>query len=352
MPLIPAEQLAARLAPGKLVSAILLHGADAYLRESYREQVIEATVEPAARPWAVQHYSAAEDDLGLIVSRARMMPMLAPRQVIVYTDLEAIEPPPESKKHDAVDDLREYLSSPAPFTVLILEAAKLDKRMRLAKLLEEAALVVAAELPEEPQERLRVATRLTLRLAARQEGAIDDDAAEELADLCNGDLAAVRTELAKLITYAGTDQRISRADVEALVVAEKKYSVWELADVLATGQLAPALQFLDQLLRDGEAPPALVGAMAWMFRKLLEAKDLAPGTYAGQAAGRLGMRREAAEMALQQARKISRRQLVSGLQALYEADSRLKAGTKDERAVMEFLVAQLAGSRESAARGA
>jgi len=352
MPAISAEQLAARLAQGKPIPAILLLGSDSYLRETCREQVIESVVERAARPWAVQHYSAAEDELDLIVSRARMMPMLAPRQVIVFTDLEAIEPPAESKREDAVEALRDYLSSPAPFTVLVLEAAKLDQRMRLAKLLAEVALVVSAELPDDPHERLRVATRLTKQLAAQQKGAIDDDAAEELADLCNGDLAAIRTEIAKLVTYAGTDRRICRADVEALVVAEKKYSVWELADVLATGQLERALKFLDKLLRDGEQPPALVGAMAWMFRKLLETQDLGRGASAGQVAGQLRMPLDSAKMALRQAQKIPRRQLVRGLRALYEADSRLKSGTKDERAVMEFLVSQLAGGREPAARGA
>jgi DNA polymerase-3 subunit delta len=352
MPVITADQLASRMAAGKSVSAVLLLGSDSFLREAYREQVIESVVVAAVRPWAVQHYSAAEDELGVIVSRARMMPMLAPRQVIVFTELEAIELPAESKKEDAVEMLRDYLASPAPFTVLILEAAKLDQRMRLAKVLAEAALVIAAELSEEPHERLREATRLAKQMAAQQKGSIDDDAAEELADLCNGDLAAIRSEIAKLVTYAGPDQRIRRVEVEALVVAEKRYSVWELADVLATGQLDRALKFLDKLIRDGEEPPALVGAVAWMFRKLLEAKDLGPGMYAGQAAGRLGMRREAAEMALSQARKIPRRRLVSGLKALYEADSRLKSGTKNERAVMEFLVAQLAGGREATVRGA
>jgi DNA polymerase III delta subunit len=43
--------------------------------------------------------------------------------------------------------------------------------------------------------------------------------------------------------------------------------------MLATGQRAKALAFLDSLLREGEAPPALVGGMAWMYRKLLEAKE-------------------------------------------------------------------------------
>ena len=348
MPAISAEQVVARLAQGKPVPAILLLGPDGYLRETCRQQIIEVVVEQAARPWAVEHFSAGEDELSHILSRARMMPMLAPRQVIVLTDLEAIEQQAESKREAAVAELGEYLVSPAPFTVLVLEAAVLDQRMRLAKLLAEQALVVAAELPREPQERLRVAARLTLQMATQQEAAMDADAAEELADLCNGDLAAVRTEIAKLATYAGPGQRIRRADVEALVVAEKKYSVWELADMLATRQLERALEFLDSLLREGEPAPALVGAMAWMYRKLLEAQGLGPGVSAGQAAGRLGMRRETAEMALRQAQKIPRRYLVSGLRALYEADSRLKSGTKNERAVMEFLLAQLVSGEDKA----
>ena len=353
MPPISSEQVVARLKAGKPVPAILLLGQDSFLRETCREQIIDVVVDQAARAWAVEHYSAAEDELETVVGRARMMPMLAPRQVIIFADLDAIaSPAAESKKEDPSDMLRDYLSSPAPFTVLIFEAATLDKRMRLTKLLTEVALVVDAELPEDPRERLRVASRLAKEMVAEQKGAIEDDAAEELADLCNCDLATIRSEIAKLVTYAGAGHKIQRADVDALVVAEKKYSVWELADVLATGQLGRALQFVDKLLRDGEQPPALVGAMAWMFRKLLEAQELGRGVNAGQAAGRLGMRRDAAEMALRQAQKIPRSQLVKGLRALYEADSRLKSGTKDDRAVMEFLIAQLAGGREALARGA
>jgi hypothetical protein len=47
---------------------------------------------------------------------------------------------------------------------------------------------------------------------------------------------------------------------------------------------------------------------------------------------------------LRQARKIPRRQLVNGLRSLYDADSRLKSGSDNDRAVMEFLVAGLTNS--------
>jgi len=156
------------------------------------------------------------------------------------------------------------------------------------------------------------------------------------------DLAAAHTEIAKLATYAGDRKRITLADVEALVVSARKYSVWELAEVLASREPARAMTFLGSLLREGEPPVQIVGAMAWMCRKLLEAQDLPANTSAGAAAGRLQMRRPMAEMALRQSRRIPRKKLLEGLAALYEADSRLKSSAPDAGAILEFLIARFA----------
>ena len=178
---------------------------------------------------------------------------------------------------------------------------------------------------------------------ARELGAtLEQDAAEELCDVLNGELAAIRTELQKLSAYAGDRRRITRADVDLLVISARKYEVWDLADMLAARQPAQALEFLDSLLREGEAAPALLGALAWMYRKLLEAQELPAGMAGQQAAGRLRMRPDAAGLAVRQSRKFPKEQLTTGLAALYEADSRLKSGGTNQRAVMEFLVTQLA----------
>ena len=118
--------------------------------------------------------------------------------------------------------------------------------------------------------------------------------------------------------------------------------------MLAARQQARALEFLDRLLREGEQAPALLGALAWMYRKLLEAQDIPAGAPGWQAASRLKMRPDKAELAVKQSRKFPKEQLTRGLAALYEADNRLKFGGSSQRAVMEFLVAQLA-SRGAAA---
>jgi DNA polymerase-3 subunit delta len=343
MSTISAEQMAVRLQKGKPVPAIVLIGTDRYLRDLCREQIVDATVDPASRDWAVARFSAEDDSVESILRHAQSLPMLAPRQAMIVSDLEAIEKKGEEKRETAIQDLERYLNDPAPFTVLILESAGLDQRMRLAKMLSEKALLVSAELPSDPEERLDAGTKIAMHMASELKTSIGREAAENLVELCNCDLAAVHCELEKLALYVAPGAMIQQADVEALVFSEKKYSVWELADVLASQDRLSAFKFLDKLLRDGEQPPALIGAMAWMFRKLIEAQDLSGHISAGQAAGKLKMRIATAELALRQARKIPRPRLVEGMRALYEADSRLKSGAKNDRAILEFLMARLVG---------
>jgi DNA polymerase III subunit delta len=344
MPTIPAESLIARLTKSKVAPPLLVLGRDVYLRQAFREQIIEACIDPATRGWAISRFSAADSEFPNALAQARTVPMLARRQLVIVTELESVEQMPERERDAEIQNLTDYFKDPAPFTVLILEANQLDQRMKFARMLSEQALVLAAELPEDPRERSRLAATLASQMARDRNSAIEDDAADALADLCNGDLGAIQSEIDKLATYAGAGKAIRRADVEALVIAEKKYTVWELADVLATRQRERAFRFLANVWQQGETAPALIGAMAWMCRKLIEAQQLSPQISAYQAADRLKMRPASAEAAIRHARKIPRRQLVEGLRALYDADSSVKGGSPDDRAVMEFVLARLLGS--------
>ncbi|HWZ56620.1 MAG TPA: DNA polymerase III subunit delta [Verrucomicrobiae bacterium] len=344
MPSLSPQQLLARLAKGKPVPGLLLAGSDRYLRDLCRKKLIETYVAEGTLDWGVRKFSAKEDDIAAILGQARTMPMLAPLQVIFAGDAEAWDKLGDDSRESVVKEISEYLGNPAPYTVLVFEAAALDQRMRLAKVLAEKALTVSVELSEDPAERARLAVPLSLEMAAELGATIDPDAAEAVCDLLNGDLTAIRTELEKLAAYAGATKKITRADVDLLVISSRKYEVWDVADMLAARQPARALEFLDRLLREGEQAVALLGALAWMYRKLLEAQELPMGLQGWQAASRLKMRSEKAELAVRQSRKFPKQQLTSGLAALYEADNRLKSGGTNQRAVMEFLVAQLAST--------
>ena len=340
---VTVDQLLARVGKGKPVPAILLLGEEAYLRDSCRAHLIENYVPEAARTWAVSRYSSDRGETQAALEQAQTVPMLSRQQVVFLEETEAIESMGEKNRDLAVEQLEVYLENPAPFTVLVLEATGLDQRMKLGKLLTEKTLVVEVGLGERAEDRQAAAVGLARAIAKEQGVEFEKGAAEDLAEFVAADLMRLKTEIDKLATYAAERRVIRREDVSALVVSEKTTTVWELADMLAARQPKKALEFLDRLLRDGEEPLPMLGAITWMYRKLIEASEVRGVTNAWQAARALGMRPEQAELALQNARRISRPRLLSGLQALQKADDRLKGGGEDARAVMEFLVMELTG---------
>jgi DNA polymerase III subunit delta len=335
---VSPEKLIERLASGKPVAAVVLLGTDSYLREMCRNKIIEACVPESARDWAVTRLSARQDGWDEIVGRAQTLPMMAPRQVILVEEAESVEKLGEKARDEVLELLGKYFESPAPFTVLLLEAAALDGRQRFFKLLSEKALI--AELTIGPESAAALAVQMAKDLGAE----LDREAAALLADILNGAPARMRIELEKLATYTQGRGRITAADIEALVVAARKNTVWQLADMLAGRKRAAALAFLDNLLREGEQPAGIVGALAWMYRKLIEARDLPANTNGFQASRQLSMRPDAAETAVRQAHRIPKKDLLAGLAALAEADSQLKSANPNPRAMMEFLIARLTSS--------
>ncbi len=326
------------------VGCVVLAGEDAYLRDLSRKGIVAACFPEGAPEWAVVRVSLHDEGLDHILAMAQSYPMLASRQILFVLDLEALEELDEAAREAARERLAAYLEDPAPFTVLVLEAVSLDQRTKLSKLLAEKAAIVSLDLGDDGPRKTQQSIPVIVQMAREAGVSIEPEAAAQLADCLDGGLERIAPEVAKLAAYAGDGKRITLADVAALVPAAKRYSVWQLAEILATGERGRALVFLDSLLRAGEEPVGLVGAMAWMYRKLIEAQELPPGTNQYAAAGKLRMRPEMVELAQRQSRAVPRERLLRGIQALAEADSTLKSGNRAPRAVLEFLIAELTGA--------
>lgn len=341
MPKISSEELLARLQKGKSVPAILLLGDEPYLRDTCRTQLIEKFVPEAARAWAISRYSADRGETQAALEQAETLPMLAPQQIVFLEEVESIEKLGDKNRDAAVEQLQTYLNDPAKFTLLVLEAKALDQRMKLAKALTEAALVVECGLGDNAERNEAAAAGLAQSMVRGIGAEFEKGAAEDLAGAVAADLQRLKTEIEKLATYAGDRKVIRRQDVAAMVISEKATTVWEMTNMLASRNTKQALEFLDCLLRDGEEPLQMLGAMTWMYRKLVEASEAKGATNGWQAARALSMPPDRAELAFQASRKIGKAYLLGGLQALQRADDRLKRGGEDARIVMEFLITEL-----------
>jgi DNA polymerase III subunit delta len=341
MPEINVQNLLQRIEKGKPIPAIVLLGSDPYLRDQCRNALVDQFVPQGARDWGVFKISASRSGLDELLQRAQMPPMLSPRQILVLQDAEALELGGDEAVERTTDALSGYLNDPAPFSTLLVEAEHLDRRKKLFKVLSAGALIV--ELTIGSADVSALAAQMARELGAQ----IAPDAAAELADAVNGKPAKIRLELEKLALYA-SGRKITVADVDALVVSARKYTVWKLAEVFAARDRRSALEHLDCLLREGEQPAGIVGALSWMYRKLIEARELPLGTNQYQAARDLNMHPDSAGIALAQARRIPREQLLAGISILAEADSVLKSGAPNPRATLEVAMARLTASAKTA----
>jgi DNA polymerase III subunit delta len=339
------HELKTRLAAGKTIPAVVLLGSDSYLRELSRNALINAYVPEGTRDWALGRLSARGRGWLEAFERAQTLPMLSPRQVLIVEEVEALEELGDKARDAAVDALESYLEDPAPFTVLVFEASQLDKRLRLFKALSKNArsvLIVELVMDRGQAEELAASTAKGLGVQ------MDREAAALLADAVNFEPARIRIEVEKLSLYAQKARKITTRDVEALVLAARKYTVWQLAEMIAGSRREDALKFLDAMMREGEQPAALVGGLAWMYRKLIEVRELPRHTDVWRVCRELGMQEESAVIALREAPRFTRVQLLEGLAALAEADNQLKGGVKDARAALEFVITRLTSKAQAA----
>jgi DNA polymerase-3 subunit delta len=356
VPEATTERLFALLAKAKPVGAIVLVGTDPYLRDLCRNKIIDTYVPDAMRGWALGRVDLDGSDWSELFQRADTLPMMASCQVIVAAGAESIEIRSKGGA-DAEDDedeesdggegderqetlkaLAKYLASPAPFTVLLFEVPKLDRRQRLYKILAEHALLVELSLDAAAVRSL--ATTMAVELGTK----IEPLAAAILAEMVDSEPARMRLEIEKLAAYTLGRPSITEDDVRKIAVTDQKSTVWELSEMLSTARRAEALTFLSNLLRDGDEPVAMIGALAWSYRKMIEARTLPASTNGFNAARVLKINPVAAEAAVRNAHRFSKADLLNGLVALGEADSQLKSRNPDTQAYMQFLVARLASA--------
>jgi DNA polymerase-3 subunit delta len=196
--------------------------------------------------------------------------MMSGRRVVVITDVRVSATGfRDTLKETDEDALRDYLTSPAPDTVLLVVADELNGNRKLTKVFKELACCV--EFINLDSSALAVRVRRELDEA----GATADDATIELVvELCGPDLRRVVTETQKLITAALPDKVVTRQLVEQLVPFSRRLENWQLTDDLVAGRKAAAISLLRKLVDDGAEPLAILGLLASNYRKLLVANDL------------------------------------------------------------------------------
>ncbi len=333
-------------AQGKFAPGYLLAGHELFFRDRFREALVKFFLQDQRQD--VAEHDLAEipvrdalDDaasLGLFAGRRLLWlrnaeALLARRKAAPQEDTEADSAgEPQTAARHSPEAIAAYFERPQPASVLVFEATSLDlgdrDDARKAERLEKLLPVPSVRLERAT---LGQAARYLAEEAQRRGFVLEDDAAPVLAEACAGDLARASLELEKLMLYAAGRDRITSADVEALVPAEGSFTLWEISDAIGERDVPRALRLVQEMLRQNIPPLLLSSLIAAQVRKLLKCKE--------------GAREWIHPKVREQARKFSGKELTQALEKLFEADVALRSSPPEERIVLELLVMDLAKKR-------
>ena len=248
-----------------------------------------------------------------------------------------------------IDAVAEYLTAPAPATVLALVAEELKSSSALWKACAKAGQVLAYDVVKKKLHEW-VAKQFSDH-GVRAE----PDAVAALIQLVGDDLRTLKTEVDKIATWAG-DEPVGEREVEALVASSVDVPIYELTDAWSVRDTARVLALSETYFererqrRDGAA--RLAGALAGHLARLRQLKRLAgEGIKPKEAAERLKLHPFRAQKLYGQAEGFSADELDDAVIRLAELDGALKGQSKltADLEVQRTLV-ELSSSRRSASR--
>jgi DNA polymerase-3 subunit delta len=325
---VTPKQLRSELARGVLRPAYLLSGEEALLRDDALALLRETVLAEGPRDFNFDRFDGESATPGALLDAVRTLPVMAERRLVVVRE--------PGGQRGAARDLPDAIADavaqlgPESSTVLVVVAAKVDRRARLARAFAEPAAEVRCDPPKGGRELVA----FVREEAQRQGAAIERSAVGLLCERTGPQLLMLRQEIAKLSLLAGPGEQVTASHVISATSEVADEPVWELTDAIGGGRGADALVVLAKLLRSGAPPPAVLGALVAHFRRLLRVSS------GGPVSGPPFVLRKLET----QARRYGRGRLLSCLRAIHQTDTALKGeGSLRPDLALERLVIGLAG---------
>jgi DNA polymerase-3 subunit delta len=215
-----------------------LFGDDDYLKDEEVKRVLEAAVDPATRDFNFETLRGPDVDAETLGSTLSTPPMMSDRRVVWIREVSAL-------KKDARAMLDQYLKRPAPDLLLLLVApagVKMDKKLADAAVAIEYTPLSGARIP-----------KWIVYYAEHDLGAtITEGAVTLLQEAAGTDLAQLKVELDKLISYSGGGP-INEAAVSAVVGVRAGETMGDFLDAVARRDAKSALVMLPVVLQQPKA---------------------------------------------------------------------------------------------------
>ena len=191
------------------------------------------------------------------------LPVFAERTLVEIHDFDLFSNPDKQRLIELFSDLPDYICVLIVYNTI---AYKPDGRQKADKALLSKAQVVEFTVQEQS-----MLIKWITRHFTDAEKKISPDDAGYLAHMTGGLMTALQGEIEKVSAYAAAD-RITRADIDAVVVPELDAATYKMTDALVRREHSAAMRILDELLRMREPPHILLFSISQKMRQFLAAR--------------------------------------------------------------------------------
>ena len=189
----------------------------------------------------------------------------------------------EGLSGDLKAEVESYVDAPSDEAVLVLVARGTGKIQRIAKAAKQVGERTDVRTPPDWDDKAwdRIVTD-ELRLAGRRAEAA---AVRAVRSHAGTDASAIASKVSQVVAGVPAGTTITATHVEAIVEGHGRQGGFAVADAVADRDPAAALVALRGALEAGDAPLALLGAIAYRFRQLLLVRAGVSASEAGISAG-------------------------------------------------------------------
>ncbi len=241
----------------------------------------------------------------------------------------------EGLSGDLKAEVEAYLEDPASDAVLVLVARGVGRIQKIARLA--AANGRREDVKRPPDHDDRAWDRLVADEFTHRGRTPDASAIAAIRLHAGTDTATIASQVATVCATA-VGPEVTVEDVEAAVEGRGRVSGFAIADAVANRDPAAAVVAVRGALEAGEAPLAIVGALTFRFRQLLQVRSGADARTAGMSPGQ--------HRRLQQvAARFSPGELAWCHDRLADLDLELKGSDLPDGLVLEVAAIELATSR-------
>lgn len=308
----------------------LLYGLEDYLVQEEIKKIIK---KEQIEEININKYNLENNIIDNVIEDATTISLFQDKKLIIVENAYIFSGTTNKKLPEQnIDLLLEYFSKPNPNTILIftLIKDKIDTRKKITALMKKSGII------KEFNSVSNINDWIKKEIEPYQ---IDKKNIDYFINRVGNNLSILKEEINKLKIYKDNELTITQKDIEQLTHKNIDTDIFKLIDDILSARKKESLESLEEMMKYGEEPIAIVIMLANQFRIMYQSKQLIKKGYSErEIASLLEIHEFRVKKALEKGRKYSSDKILKKLEDLADLDYQIKSGQLDKNIGLELFI--------------